>query len=136
MTLTNPSAVITQLDVQLTACASWPGGMTTWYPKKTGATADLPYAVLAETSRGVRPYAAGAGGIAGGVLEVHLHVTGTIGAVETLARTLLDELLAQQSGIVFNSSECGLSNEPTPGEIAAGEDITSITMSLPWGLNV
>lgn len=135
MSLTNAPAVITQLSAQLLALTSIPSGMTTWYPSKADS-ASPPFAVLDEVSRRVSPYAAGAGGIAGGVLQVVLHVVDTVGNAEATARLMLDELLTQQSGIVFNGGECGLSAEPTPGEIAKGFSLVAITMSLPWGLTV
>lgn len=135
MSLTNPPAVITQLSAQILALTSLPSGATTWYPEKTNSTSP-PFIVLSEESRRLSPYAAGAGGIAGGVLMAVLHIVDTIGNAEAAARLMLDELLAQQSGIVFNGGECGLSAEPTPGEIAGGASLVAIAMSLPWGLNV
>jgi hypothetical protein len=135
MTLTNEPPIITQLSTQLAACAAWPAGATTWYPTKPNATSP-PFVLLVERSRRVRPYAAGAAGIPGGVLEVDLAVSDTIGNAESLARTLLEQLLAQTSGIPFLEADCGVSAEPTPGEIAGGTSITTITMTLPWGLAV
>lgn len=139
MSLTNPPAIVTQLSTQLAACASWPGGATTnhWYPKVDWSSATLPLAVLEESERSWSSYAAGAGGLASGVLRVTVHyaTSSDDGTVETLGRTLLKELLAQDPGILFRQSDCGLSGTYTTAEIARNTGTIAIQLTLAYGLS-
>ncbi len=139
MSLTNAPAIVTQLSTQLAACSSWPGGSTAnhWYPDVIWASASLPLAVLEESERNWTPYAAGAGGLQSGTLRVTIHyaTTSTVGTVESIARTLLGELLAAAPGICFRSSECSLSGASTSAEAATGTGTVAIQISLAYGLN-
>lgn len=138
MTLTNAPAIITQLSTQLAACAAWSGSTGNhWYPSVTYAAATLPLAVLDESSRSYSSYAAGAGGLASGTLRISIHVaqSSDVGTLETLARTLLGQLLAQDPGILFRSGECGLCGEASTAEIATDTATYSIDISLPYGLS-
>ncbi len=137
MSFTDAPDPLTQLATQLTACAGWSSGSgAIHYPESpdfTGAT--FPLAVLADESRSVGRYAVGAAGLVSGTLVIRIYGTGTIGVTEALGRTILSQLLAQEGGIVFRSSECGLSADPEPGRIAGdAQEIRSITLSLPYGL--
>ncbi len=139
MSLTDAPGIITQLSTQLAACASWPGGSASnhWYPEAdtTGLAAAL--AVLSESERRYTPYAAGAAGLMGGSLAITIHApttTGTIGYLESLGRSLMSELLAQQSGIPFQPANCGLCSDSTPGMEAAAQAIRSLTITLGYGL--
>lgn len=140
MSLTNAPGIVTQLATQLAACASWPGGATTnmWYPRVAWASAVLPLAVLEESDRNAAVYASGANGITSGSLKITLHyaTSSDDGTVETIARTLLDELLAQTPGIIFRTGDCALSGTFTPAEVARGTGTIGIAISLAYGLNV
>jgi hypothetical protein len=139
VTLTNAPAIVTQLSTQLAACASWPGGAVTnlWYPRVPWASATLPLAVLEETERTWTPYAAGAGGLVSGTLKATIHYAATSdeGTVEAIGRTLLGELLAQNPGIIFRTSDCGLSGTYTSAENATDTATIAIQLTLAYGLN-
>lgn len=136
-TWTDPPAIITQLRTQLVACASWSTGINAVnYPELpvlSGAT--FPLALLSEGSRTFDTYADGAAPLAGGMLQVVIHSTGTIGVTEALGRTILSELLAQWSGIPFRPGDCGLSSDPSPAKVAGGSSYRTITLNLAWGLS-
>lgn len=135
MSLVNAPAIVTQLSTQLTACASWTG--TNWYPRVTWAAATFPLALLEESERSVATYAAGAGGIASGTLKVTIHAAQSSdeGTVETLGRTILGELLAQQAGIIWRQSDCGLSGTFSSAEAATDTATIAIILTLAYGLN-
>ena len=137
MSLVNAPAIVSQLSAQLAACAGWTGGTGNhWYPKVPWADAVLPLAVLEEADRTNTSYAAGAGGIVGGTLKITIHhaQTSDDGTVETLARTLLDQLLAQDPGILFRNSDCGISGTFSTAEAATDTGTIAITLSLTYGL--
>ena len=139
MSLTNAPAIVTQLSTQLAACASWPGASAAnhWYPKVAWASATLPLAVLEEESNTSNPYAAGANGLLGGTLRITIHTatTSDAGTVESLARTLLKELLAQDPGIVFRSGDTGLCSDPTAAEGATDTATIRVAITLTYGLS-
>lgn len=138
MSLTNPPAILTQLATQLAACASWPGGAVTnmWYPKVPWVSASLPLGILEEAERTVTTYAAGAGGLQSGTLKITIHYAQTSddGTVETLARALLSELLAQDPGIIFRASDCGLSGTFSSAEAATDTGTIATILTLAYGL--
>jgi hypothetical protein len=141
MTLTSAPAIVTQLSTQLAACASWPGGATSnhWYPDLPWASATWTThynAVLEESERTTLIYAAGAAGIQGGRLKVTIHADSTIssGTLESLARTLLGELLTQDPGIVFRTADCGLSGTFSKAEEATDTATSAIEFNLAYGL--
>jgi hypothetical protein len=100
------------------------------------ASASLPLAVLEESDRTWNTYAAGAGGLMGGTLKVTIHAAASsdIGTVESLGRTLLGELLAQDPGICFKASDCGLSGTYTTAENATDTATIAIQLTLSFGL--
>lgn len=138
MSLTNAPAIVTQLSTQLAACASWPGGSTAnhWYPKVPWASASFPLAVLEEAERTLTSYASGAGGLQGGTLKITLHYAQSSddGSVETIARTLMNELLAQDPGIIFRTSDCGVSGTFSSAEAATDTGTIAIILTLAYGL--
>ncbi|MBA3622959.1 MAG: hypothetical protein H0W48_00515 [Methylibium sp.] len=138
MTWTDPTAVISQLRTQLVACAGWAAGESAvHYPDIEGmAAASYPLAILAESSRTAEAFAAGLDALSGGTLQVVIYGTGSIGTVEELGRTILGQLLAQHAGFVFRASECGLSSDPSPAQVAGGSAYRSVTLTLSWGLSV
>lgn len=137
MTWEDAPALLEQLRTQLLACAAWTGGPdNVHYPKAQDLAAEeFPLAVLADTGRNPVAYAVGAAPIHGGTLLVLVYASDSSGYVEQLGRDLADQLLAQQTGILFTSAEVGLSSEPSPAKIAAGSDIRSIAITLSWGLS-
>jgi hypothetical protein len=139
LSLTNAPAIVTQLSTQLAACASWPGASTSnhWYPSVPWSSATLPLAVLEETDRTWTSYAAGAGGLVSGTLKAtsHYAATSDIGTVVAIGRTLLGELLSAQPGIIFRSSDCGLSGTYTSAEAATDTGTIAIQLTLAYGLN-
>ncbi len=138
MTLANAPAIVAQLSTQLAACAGWAGGTgANWYPRVAWASASLPLAVLEESEASFTPYAAGCSGLASGTLKVTIHAAASSdeGTVETLGRTILAQLLAQQSGIIWRTSECGLSGTFSSAEAATDTGTIAIILTLGYGLN-
>jgi len=134
--MTDAPAILTQLQTQLAACAAWSSGSgAIHYPDHDLTTVSTwPVAILAESSRTSTVFAAGAAGLASGVLEITIHSTASIGTVESLARTLVTQLHSAQSGIPFRTGEAGLSSEPSDAAEAGGTAYCSVTITLPWGL--
>ena len=130
-------AILRQLRTQLLACDAWKGAEDdVHYPKATNLSDEpRPYAVLADLGRSPQVYAAGAHALQGGTLQVLLYAYDTVGYVEELGRTILAELLAQQTGIPFTGGEVGLSTEPSPAKVAGGANVASIAITLTWGLS-
>ncbi len=138
MTLVNAPAIVTQLSTQLAACASWAGGTgACWYPRVVWASASLPLAILEESEAAFTPYAAGCSGLASGALKLTIHSASSSddGTVETLGRAILSQLLAQQSGIIWRTSECGLSGTFSSAEAATDTATIAIILTLGYGLN-
>jgi hypothetical protein len=137
MALVNPTAMVSQMSVQLAACSSW-GGTTAdhFYPEVDWSAVSTRAAVLSDT-RSLEPYAAGAAGIKSGVISIQLiHTTYTIGQLEDFAQDILDEILTATSGIPFLSGECGLSSDVQEAETAGGTAHRSTVLTLPYGLRV
>lgn len=141
MSLTNPPAIITQFSTQLAACAAWPGGTNAnhWYPSVPWASASFPLAVLSEETGAGQVYSAGTTPLPSGTLKATIHYpqTGTgsdDGSLETLGRTLLAQLLAQPTGIVFRSGSVGMSGTSSMAEQATGTATFAIEVSLEYGL--
>lgn len=137
MSWENPPAIIEQLRTQLLACDSWEGGAdNVHYPYAEGLVdEEAPLAVLEDLGRTGEPYAAGADALPGGTLQIVIRSPGSIGEVEALGRTILDELLAQQTGIPFRGGETGVASKPSPAKKAGGADIRTIALTLTWGLS-
>lgn len=134
MTLTNPTAYITQLDTQFRACASWTGGTNTWYPFAPDGSA-LPFAVLESTQQRT-PYAEGARGLPSNDFVIAISAALAVGQMETLAENIVNELSIQfNGGIPFRSFSYDLSSDIGAAEIAGGETSRTITISGTSGLN-
>jgi hypothetical protein len=137
MSLTDAPAIITTLSTQLVACAAWTGGSgAVWYPEAPGTTSTT-HAVLVPMSMQRTRYAEGANGILGGSLVILLYVVGTdtLGDAETLAGTLVDQLMAQHSGIPFRSASYELAGDPGAAKTVGGSTIIPIQISLEYGLS-
>ncbi len=133
----NAPAMVSQLRTQLVACAGWKAPLpAVHYPKADLTDSPELVAVLSELSREMNPYAAGAYGLLAGELQVTLHKKhSSIAEVETLGRTILDQLLQQQSGIPFRTVGCGLSSDPTSAQEAGDSDYVRISLTLGYGLD-
>jgi hypothetical protein len=122
---------------EIVATAAWTGdeAASLWYPMKpdfTGVT--YPIGVIADMSPRRTVYAEGAGGLIGGTLRLVIYSDVSIGALETLAASMLTQLLAAYTGIPYRSAECGISSEPSPAKVAGGSGIYSIALDFPYGL--
>lgn len=135
MTLTSPPSIVTLLDTQLQACASFPSGATTWYPAAPAATSGTLF-VLSASDINRTKFAVGAQGIPTGTLEIVLYADLAIGVIESLAQALLDELLTADAPLTLRGGSVGLCIEPDPGEIAGGRTRRAIAISLEHGLSV
>ena len=135
MTWKDPTDAVDQLRTQLFACAAWVAAPATidmiHYPEADLTTDAYPLAVLDETSQRRTLYATGAGGLRSGSLRavLHLAVT-TIGQAEAFARTIGQQLMAQQSGFLFTDFQVGLCAEPKP---QADLQIFAIELTLDYG---
>lgn len=134
-TLVDPTDAITLFATQLADCAEWTvqGGTinSIYYPEVDFTTASYPLAVLDETSQRRTIYATGAGGLRSGGLRAVLHIESTsVGKVEAFARTIGEQLMAQQSGFLFTDFQVGLCSEPKP---QADLQIFAIELTLDYG---
>lgn len=154
MSLTNPPAAVTALRDMLLSCSSVTGaGIDTdkiWYPSAVAESDDattpdpLPRIVLGEDAYTRNRYAEGARGLPQGTLTVVLNVDTDAGTIETLARSISDdlELLSHSSGLANVSCQTGLAAEPEPSQRAA-DDTTgdtsakfcTIVITVNYGLN-
>ena len=134
MTLTDAPPIITLIDTALQACASFPGGSTTWYPECSPSQSGTVF-IIGEESCDVTKFAQGAQGALSGTLEIVARGAYTIGALETLARALARELVAQDAPLPIRSVTIGLCSDPSPSDIAGGETRRTISISVSYGLN-
>jgi len=136
MPMTGASALLTQLQTQIAACASWTATSAgVHYPSIDFSSATFPCCVVSETSRQSEYYAAGASGLRGGSLKVTIYTTGTVGATEVLGQAIVEELLAQQTGICFRNAGVVVCGEATDAMDAAQTTVTGIELDLEYGLS-
>lgn len=129
----------------LRACASWVAAVADVgneaahsyfgpFDLKGAAEADFPAAQIVSESHAPRRYAAGAGGLPGGTIRITIHALLGIEALDTLARSVADELTAQQVGLANLEASTNICSDPTPSDRAAGKHIRSIDIDCSWGL--
>lgn len=133
MSLTDAPSVITLLDTMLQACASFPVGATTWYPSCAPGQSGTVF-ILSEASTSVNKFAVGAQGLLSGSLEIIIRGDYSIGALESLARTLGSELVAKDAPLPIRSASTGLCSDPDPGDVAGGETRRAISLTVEYGL--
>jgi hypothetical protein len=151
MSLTSPPAAVTAIRDMLLACASVTGaGIDTnriWYPFAVAESDDatsaaaMPRIVLGEESYTRNRYAEGARGLAAGTLTIVLQNDADVGTLETLARTICDELelLSHSQGLANLRCNTALAAQPDAQQLAADETDTaskfgSITITAEYGL--
>ncbi len=147
MSLTNPPAIITALDAMLTLSTTWGTWAAstgrTWYPDVDIQNATFPCAALFASNRRRTKFADGAQGAPSGelIITVWAPVTTTIGTMETNAELVLDELLAQDTGIALRDGSVSAAADPTSSARAANDaaqDHTQgfrrISITLEYGL--
>ena len=136
MPMTGASGLLTQLQTQIAACASWSAGSSgVHYPSIEFASATFPCCVIAEMNRTSEYYASGASGLRGGTLKITIYSTGTVGATEVLGQAIVEELLAQQTGIAFRSGSVVLAGEATDAMDAAQTTVSGVELDLEYGLS-
>jgi hypothetical protein len=133
MTLTNPTAFITQLDTQFRACASWTGTTQTWYPTAPDGST-LPFAVYDATSSRTQ-YAEGAIGLPSTQFNIQITAVLTVGQMETLGENIVKELFSQFTGLPFRDINYSLSSDLGAAEVAGGETSRTIVISGSAGIN-
>jgi hypothetical protein len=137
MPFTTTDGLLLQTQTQIDACASWPGSTSdVHYPELTFAGASFPAAVVAEDQRTSTYYASGAAGLRGGTLKITIYTQSAVGVTELLGRAILEELLAQQTGIPFRGGYVGLCGEATDATTAAATPISAVELYLEYGLSV
>lgn len=137
MSLTDAPSIITKLGEHLVACASWsPGASGLWYPEAPASTSGT-HAVLVPASMQRTRYAEGANGLLGGTLWILLYVVGTesLGDAETLAGNLVNELMAQHTGIPFRSITYELAGDPGAAKTVGGSTIIPMHITIEFGLS-
>lgn len=136
MTLTNAPPIITQLSTQLQACAAWTAaGLSTnvWYPEVPEDTAG-PYVLLGFGTQQFTKYAEGAAPTRSGDLFFTIWKADTTGNLETLAQTILAQLLTQDTGIPFREAEGMTATALGDAKEAAGETLYGVSATLSHGL--
>lgn len=153
MSLTNPPPAVTALRDMLLACSSVTGaGVTTdtiWYPSAVAESDDataasaLPRIIIGEETFTRSRYAEGARGIPGGTLGIVVHADTDVGTIETLARSIADdlELLSHSQGLANVRCTVGLAAEPDNAQRAADDTtgdtsskFSAITIAADYGL--
>lgn len=133
MSLTNPTAYITQLDTQFRACASWTGTTNTWYPNAPEGTS-RPYAVYESTQRRTA-YAEGAVPLPSNDFAIAIHADLTVGQMETLAENIIEELGSQfNGGLPFRDLAYDLSSDIGEQAEAGGQTTRTIVITGTTGL--
>jgi hypothetical protein len=136
MAFTTTDALLLQFQTQVDACAAWTGSTSDiHYPEISFATATFPCAVLCEDQRSSTYYAAGASGLRAGTLKATIYTQSAVGVTELLGREVLEQLLAQQTGIPFRGGYVGLCGEATDATTAAATPISAVELYLEYGLN-
>lgn len=135
MAFTDASAYLTQFQTQLAACAVWSGGSSTiHYPNVNFTGATLPCIVVIEDQRGSDQYAAGASGLRSGTLRAILYSTASNGVIEAMAGTLVEQMLAQQSGIPFRSGSHQPAGIAEEAKAATGTSVNGVEIAFEYGL--
>lgn len=153
MSLTNPPPAVTAIRDMLLACSSVTGaGITTdkiWYPSAVAESDDatavdaMPRVVLGEEDFTRNRYAEGARGLAAGSLVINIQAELGTGALETLARSICDdlELLSHSQGLANLRCRTGLSSDPDQAMVAAdsstgdtSSSFASIVITAEYGL--
>jgi hypothetical protein len=135
MAFSSTDTVLVSLQTQIAACAGWAGGTgVVHYPDLAFASATFPCCVVAETNQSGDYYASGAAGLRGGSLSIVIYTQSSVTVTEALGRTILQELLAQQSGIPFRGGSVGLCGEDSDASTAAGTQLVAVEITLEYGL--
>jgi len=137
MSLTNPPAIITQLSTQLQATASWiAASLSTnvWYPEVPEGTAG-PYVLLGFGTQQFTKYAEGAAPTRGGDLFFTIWKADTTGNLETLAQSILVELMTADTGIPFRDGDGMNATALGDAKEAAGETLYGVSATLSHGLS-
>ncbi len=134
MSLTSPTAFITQLDTQFRATASWTAmAGTTWYPSAPAGTT-APFAVFEATHRRV-PYAEGARGLAQFDFAIAVTAAIAVGLLEQLAEDIISDLSGQFTGLAFRDFAHEISSDLGNEDIAAGRTTRTTVITGTAGLN-
>lgn len=134
MSLTDAPSVITLFNTALAACASYPVGAVTWYPSCDPSESGT-VIILSEQDSDVAKFAVGAQGVRSGTLEAVIRGSYSIGALETLARSLAQELVESDAPLPIRSAQVGLCSDPDPGDVAGGETRRAISILVNYGLS-
>ena len=128
----NAPAIIHQLAAQLDACPSWSG--TNYYPAQAYESASLPAAIIDDPVSNRDTIAPGVAVISGS-LSLMIYSTEDVPAIESLARALENELMAQAPGITFRSSSTGLALVARPETEAGQTAVNAIPLTFEYGLS-
>ena len=136
MSLTNPPPIITQLSTQLQACASWIAASLSsnvWYPEVPEGTAG-PYVLLGFGTQQFTKYAEGAAPTRSGDLFFTIWKADTTGNLETLAQSIIAELMTADTGIPFRDGDGMNATALGDAKEAAGETLYGVSVTLSHGL--
>lgn len=140
-----PEVAALKTMIQLAATwTAWAGGGI-HYPQAAitvehGTPDPFPIALIDPGENRRTKYAAGATGLSGGSISIILYDAIESSDIETKARALLADLLANDVGLALTEGSVGRSTDPTPAQIAVKDSGTassyfrSITISLSYGL--
>lgn len=136
VSLTNPPPIITQLSTQLQACAAWvSAGLSSnvWYPEVPEDTAG-PHVLLGFGTQGFTKYAEGAAPVRGGDLFFTIWKADTVGNLETLAQTIIAQVMTPDTGIPFRASDGMNATAIGDAKEAGGETLNGVSGTLSHGL--
>jgi hypothetical protein len=135
MAFTDAPGILTALRDQLVACASWTGNNSTvHYPfaKASGQTGI--YAVLAVRSSGVSRRFVGVS-LPSGSLEIHIcSPVSSIGALETLARAIANEIVTETGIENLQVTDIGEADTGLDSATVESGTLNTVTITLSYGL--
>jgi hypothetical protein len=144
---TSVPSEVTALRTMIQAAPTW----TAWtgggvhYPQAAitvehGTPDSFPIALIDPGENRRTKYAAGATGLSGGSISIILYDAIESSDLETKARALLSDLLANDVGLALTDGSVGRATDPTPAQIAVKDGGTvsayfrCITITLSYGL--
>lgn len=133
MTLTNPTPVISAWAAMLSACASWPGAATQWFPSVDASEAGI-VALLSEEPPTRESFSPGVIGLPQGEVRCVLRGDYTLGELEILGAALVAELSAQATGLALRDGNNTLAADPAAKTVAGGDERKALVIIFSYGL--
>ena len=134
MSWTDAPAILTQLRTQLLATTAYTGAeATVHYPRAEFSSSASLYAELAVTGRSVDRRFTDVN-LPTGTLEIVIWSTGTVGALETMAQSIGDQICTATGIENLQVTDISEAEESDEAETAGVGNLAKIVITLSWGL--